>query len=103
MLKFNQIKQLKKDLHEIEEKIVLALKYHEIEDQIDLLKIKKIFNQAKHPVEGIVEILSLLEFESKEEFESFANILKDFWNNMPRQEFKGASPLEWQEKKTRKT
>jgi hypothetical protein len=100
MLKLNQIKKLKKDPREIEEKLSLALKYYEVESEIDLEKIKKIFNKESDPVKGIGQILEIPIFESKEELESFANLLRDLWNNMPRSEFKGFSLLEWQERKT---
>lgn len=100
MLKLQQIRKLKRNPKEIEEKIILALKYHEIEgDSADLEKIKKLFNQSKHPMQGIGAVLELPKFESREEMESFIGLLKDLWNNMPRQEFKGASLLEWQEKR----
>ena len=97
MLKLHQIKSLKRNPKEIEERIFLALKYHEIEDVVNLEEIKKFFNKVRHPMKGIEPILELPEFESKEELESLVNLLKDFWNNMPRKEFKGASLLEWEE------
>jgi hypothetical protein len=101
MLNPNQIAQLKKDSKETEKKIILALKYHDLEDQIDLEKIKKLFTKAKHPIEGIMPILDLPDFENKEELESFANLLRDFWNNIPRTECKGASLLEIEERRLR--
>lgn len=103
MINPDQITQLKKDPKETEKKIILALKYHDLDDQVDLEEIKRCFSQAKHPIEGIEKALGMPNFEYPEEVESFANLLRDLWNNMPRTECKGASLLEWEERKSMRT